>query len=238
MSPFDGTCGYNNLVFLIASALVLGFLHGLGADHLMAIAALTVRGEETVAVRRARALAVAVRFAAGHALVLAFGASLVVVAGWTIPQTVERGGEQLGGVLLVALGVTALMAAVSGRFYAHAHPQSHDPGAWHLHLGRPQAHGVAHSQLPALLGAIFAISSLRALATFAPFGGSTAAAAIPQIVLLIVLFAVGILISMSLFGVALARTLSTRVVARLGRGAALLMAVASIGLGLYWILAV
>lgn len=238
MSPFGGTSGYNNPVFLIASALVLGFLHGLGADHLMAIAALTVRGEETMAVRRVRALGVAVRFAIGHALVLALGASLVVMAGWTVPQSLERGGEVLGGMLLILLGAAGITATASGRFYAHAHPHSHDPGAWHLHIGRPQAHGVTHSQLPAVIGAIFAVSSLRALSTLAPFGGTAAAAAIPQLVLLIALFAVGILISMSLFGVALARTLSTRLVARLGRGAALLMALASIGLGLYWILAI
>lgn len=237
MSPSAGTSGYNNSVLLIASALVLGFLHGLGADHLMAIAALTVRGEETNAVRRVRALGVAVRFAVGHALVLALGASLVVIAGWTIPQSVERGGELLGGLLLIVLGAIGVAAAASGRVYAHAHPHSHDPGAWHLHIGRPQAHGVGDSQLPGVLGAIFAVSSLRALSTLAPFGESAATVAIPQLVLLIALFAVGIVISMSLFGVALARTLSTRMVARLGRGAGMLMAVASIGFGVYWMLA-
>jgi hypothetical protein len=225
-------------VLLTASALVLGFLHGLGADHLMAIAAMTVGGEEAAPVRRARAMGVAVRFAAGHALVLAFGASLVIVAGWTIPQAVERGGEAIGGVLLIALGVVGLYAALSGRLYAHTHPHAVDPGAWHLHIGHPQRHLSGHSKLPAVLGAVFAVSSLRALSTLAPFGASAAAAAIPELLLLIALFAIGILISMSLFGVALARTLSTRLVSRLGNGAALVMATASIGLGLYWILAV
>ena len=85
------------------------------------------------------------------------------------------------------------------------------------------------------MGAVFAISSLRALSTLAPFGGSLGVS-LPLLLVLIALFAVGILMSMSLFGVALARTLSTRVVARLGRGAAMLMAVASMGLGAYWIL--
>jgi nickel/cobalt transporter (NicO) family protein len=218
-------------VLLLSSALVLGFLHGLGADHLMAIAALTARGET----RRAHVVAIAVRFALGHALVLAFGAGIVILLGWSIPEAVERGGEALGGLLLIALGGGVLWAAASGRVYAHAHPHDPDPGAWHLHLGRAHAHREEHSKLPAIMGAVFAISSLRALSTLAPFGGSLSAS-LPLLLLLIAVFAVGILMSMSLFGVALARTLSTRFVARLGGGAALLMAVASIGLGLYWAL--
>ncbi|HSL21344.1 MAG TPA: hypothetical protein VK886_07410 [Vicinamibacterales bacterium] len=225
-------------MLLVASALALGFVHGLGADHLMAISALAVGGGDTAAVRQARALSVAVRFAAGHALVLALGAGAVILVGWTVPESVEWGGEVLGGLLLIALGGIGLVAALSGRFYAHAHPHAVDPGAWHLHVGRPQAHTDAHTILPGVIGAVFAVSSLRALSTLAPFGSSAAATAVPQLMLLIALFAVGILISMSLFGVALARTLSTRVVARLGRGAAVLMALASIGLGLYWILAI
>lgn len=225
-------------MLLISSALVLGFLHGLGADHLMAIAALTVGGEEAASVRRARAMGVAVRFAAGHALVLAVGASAVILAGWTVPEVVERGGEVLGGLLLIVLGAVGLYAAFSGRLYAHAHPHSSDPGAWHLHIGHHHSHLSHHSKVPAVLGAVFAVSSLRALSTLAPFGASAASAAIPQLVLLIALFGLGILISMSLFGVALARTLSTRFVSRLGHGAALVMSLASTTLGLYWILAV
>ena len=38
---------YNCIVFLLLSALGLGFLHGLGGDHLMAIAALSVDGGAT-----------------------------------------------------------------------------------------------------------------------------------------------------------------------------------------------
>lgn len=199
----------------------------------MAIAALTARGETN----RAHVVAIAVRFALGHALVLTVGASLVIVLGWSIPELVERGGEILGGLLLIGLGGGALWAAASGRVYAHAHPHDPDPGAWHLHLwhGPTHHHHDNHSTLPAIMGAVFAISSLRALSTLAPFGGSLGVS-LPLLLVLIALFAVGILMSMSLFGVALARTLSTRVVARLGRGAAMLMAVASIGLGAYWIL--
>lgn len=223
-------------MLLIGSALLLGFVHGLGADHLMAIAALTMTGEESLAVRRARALGIAVRFAAGHALVLAIGATAVVLAGRAVPASVETGGELLGGILLIAFGASGLLATFGGGLYAHAHARAVDPGAWHLHLGSPRTHAIGHSLIPGFIGAVFAVSSLRALSMLTPFGSSVAGAAVSEIVLLIALFAVGILVSMSLFGVALARTLSTTFVARLGRTAAVLMASASLVLGAYWVL--
>jgi len=86
------------------------------------------------------------------------------------------------------------------------------------------------------IGAAFAVSSLRALTLLAPFGDRLSAAPLPMLLILIGVFAAGILLSMSLFGVAFAGLMSARVVSRLGRAAGGLMAVSSIALGLYWIL--
>jgi hypothetical protein len=228
-------------MLLSASALALGFLHGLGADHLMAIATLAI-GEPTGEAARARAFGVAVRFAAGHALLLAAGVSLVLVLGWTIPVAAERGGEMLGGLLLVVLGVLGLWAVVSGHLYAHVHADG--GGArphWHLHVGRADRHRVlSHhaSHLPAIAGAVFAVSSLRALSLLTPFGAQAALQTLPVLLALVVLFGVGILISMSLFGVVLARVVSTRAVSRLGSTASVVTSSGSIGLGVYWIMRV
>src|SRR4030095_6377801 len=84
--------------------LALGFLHGLGADHLMAIAALSLATPLGPA-RYARAVGLGVKFAVGHALLLAFGAGLVLFFGWQIPARFEQGGEFLGGCLLIILGL-------------------------------------------------------------------------------------------------------------------------------------
>jgi nickel/cobalt exporter len=228
-------------VLLISSALVLGFLHGLGADHLMAIAALSLGAAgETPAVQRSRALGVAVRFAVGHALLLALGAGLLVVLGWSLPIVVERSGEMLGGTLLIVLGGIGLFGVLSGRVYGHSHKHGHEPSPhWHLHIGRQDHHPLpsAHSHLPTIIGAAFAVSSLRALTILAPFGEGIAASPLSTLLLLIGVFGIGILLSMSLFGVAFARVMSAAVAARLGQAAALLMAVASIALGVYWITA-
>jgi nickel/cobalt transporter (NicO) family protein len=226
-------------VFLLASALFLGFLHGLGADHLMAIAALSVgRTSDTPAVQRARAFGIAVRFAVGHALLLAVGAALLLLLGWSLPLLFERAGEMLGGALLVFFGGVALWGVRTGRIYGHTHQHGDEPaGHWHLHVGSRDRHPgpSAHSHLPTIVGAAFALSSLRALTTMAPFGGSADAVPLWTLILLIVVFAAGILLSMSLFGIAFARAMSAAAAARLGRAATLVMAASSVALGIFWI---
>jgi nickel/cobalt exporter len=226
-------------LLLLSSALVLGFLHGLGSDHLMAIAALSVSAAgDTPALQRSRAFGVAVRFAIGHALLLAVGAGALVVLGWSLPLVVERGGEVLGGVLLIVLGGIGLWGVLSGKVYGHSHRHGHEPAPhWHLHIGRHDHHPTpaAHSHVPTIIGAAFAVSSLRALTLLAPFGEGLAASPLPTLLMLVGIFGIGILISMSLFGVAFARIMSAAVAVQLGKGAAILMGVASIALGMYWI---
>ena len=227
-------------MILLSSALLLGILHGLGADHLMAIAALSLGpGGEAPAVKRARAFGVAVRFALGHALLLAFGAGALIVLGWSLPIVVERGGEVLGGVLLVGLGGVGLWGVTAGRVYGHTHTHGHETDPhWHLHIGRRERHPMpgAHSHLPTIIGAAFAVSSLRALTLLTPFGDRLGGAPLPVLLGLIAVFAAGILLSMSLFGVAFAGLMTTSRVTRLGRASGGAMAVASIALGVFWII--
>ena len=205
----------------------------------MAIAALSVgAGGDAPAVKRARAFGVAVRFALGHALLLALGASGIILLGWSLPIVVDRGGELLGGFLLIVLGVIALWGVGAGRVYGHTHLHGReDAPHWHLHIGRRDRHPIpgAHSHLPTIIGAAFAVSSLRALTVLAPFGDRLGGAPVPMLLGLIVVFAAGILLSMSLFGVAFAGLMTARVVARLGRVAGGAMALASIALGVYWV---
>ncbi len=205
----------------------------------MAIATLSVgAGPDAAAGTRARAFGVAVRFALGHALMLACGASAIILLGWSLPLVVERSGEMLGGLLLIVLGGIALWGVGAGRVYGHTHRHGHEASPhWHLHIGRRDRHPIpgAHSHVPTLIGAAFAVSSLRALTLLAPFGDRLGAAPLPMILVLITVFAAGILLSMSLFGVAFAGLMTARVVARLGRAAGAVMAVSSIALGVFWV---
>ena len=222
--------------WLFASALGLGFLHGLGADHLMAIAALSVDGRSVQS--RQRMVQTAFGFAMGHTVVLAIGAAAAIAFGIALPESVANGAERVGGVLLIAMGTFALWTVTSGRAYTHVHAEADGRTRWHVHVDGPQpsAHPVhAHSWVPTLMGAVFAFSSLRTLMLLQPFGPQAQALTLPVLLGLVVLFGLGILMSMSLFGVLLARAFSLVALQHVGRAAAAAVAVASIALGGYWI---
>jgi len=225
--------------------LALGFVHGLGADHLMAIAALSLATPLGPA-RYGRAFWLAVRFAVGHALLLSVGAAAVLFFGWQIPVRLEQTGEFVGGCLLILMGLVGGWLAFTGRVYAHAHAHAHAHekaggehpffhSHWHLHVGRQHSHRPAvHTALPGVMGAIFAVSGLRALILSLPLWNAEHGVGV--LVLLVTLFAVGILASMSLFGIVLAHTLDTRrLTGHVARFAAAATALGSLVLGLYWI---
>lgn len=227
--------------------LVLGFIHGLGADHLMAIAALSLATPLGPA-RYGRAFWLALRFAVGHALLLSVGAALVLFFGWQVPGRFEQAGEFVGGCLLILLGLVGGWLALTGRLYAHAHAHAHGDHSqhshWHLHIGPQHSHRPAvHTALPGVMGAVFALSGLRALILSLPLWtaaspaiGSSATHTFGALFSLVMLFAIGILTSMSLFGIVLAHTLDTRrMTGQVARIAAAVTALGSLGLGLYWI---
>lgn len=229
------------MMTLGASALALGFLHGLGADHLMAIAALSIDSgrERSAAGRRARVIRTAVQFACGHMLTLGCGLCLALALGWVLPSALESGAERLGGGLLIALGLLGGWSTVSGRAYGHIHQEADGRSRWHLHLGGRARHALdhQHSAIPTIMGALFAISSLRAIVLLAPLRSSLTAMTLPVVSLLVLLFGIGILLSMSLFGVVLARVLSLARLESIGQSAGLLVAAASVALGVYWVFA-
>ena len=218
--------------------LALGFLHGLGADHLMAIAALSLATPLGPA-RYGRAFWLAVKFAVGHALLLSLGAALALFFGWQIPVRFAQTGEFLGGCILIVLGLAGGWLALTGRVYVHVHAHDHGNHAlhshWHLHIGRRHSHRPAiHTLLPGAMGAVFAVSGLRALILSLPLW--THQHAFGMVLLLIALFALGILSSMSLFGIVLAHTLHPkRMTVHLARYAGAATALGSVALGLYWI---
>ena len=224
-------------MILTATALSLGFLHGLGADHLMAIAALAVNTDRLQGAGRREPIRVAVRFALGHAMLLLVGAGAVLLTGWQIPELVERKGEIVGGILLILMGAFTLWVVAAERLYGHTHRAGWLN--WHVHFGRRDRHPLpqAHSSRAGLLGAVFAVSGLRALTLLGPeLSPGSASASLLTLLYLVGVFAVGILLSMSLFGIVLSRVLGSQVlVAAIGRWAALVTAVASIALGTYWV---
>ena len=156
-----------------------------------------------------------------------------------IPLVVERGGEMLGGALLIVLGAMALWGVGAGRVYGHSHRHGQEPRAhWHLHVGRRDRHpaAAAHSHLPTMIGAAFAVSSLRALAMLTPFGDRLGAAPLP------LLLAADRRLCRRDPAVDVAlrrrprRASCPRALARLGHGAGALVGLSSVVLGVAWVL--
>ncbi|HVQ43157.1 MAG TPA: hypothetical protein VMS54_13150, partial [Vicinamibacterales bacterium] len=138
------------------------------------------------------------------------------------------------------IGAFGLWTLTTGRASGHIHttPESGLQGRWHMHL----SHGAGHPArthgrgvMPVVIGALFAVSSLRAIMLLQPFSPDARAMALPALLGLVALFGLGVLLSMSLFGVLLARVLSLKALSAVGRTAAGLVAVSSILLGAYWI---
>ena len=182
-----------------------------------------------VALARVMSAATAARL--GQAAALLMAVTSIVLGGFWMATRLAK----FGGAVLIALGAAGIWGVLAGRVYGHSHRHGNETAPhWHLHVGRRDRHPLAsaHSHLPTIVGAA-ALSSVRALTALAPFGGRVGEMPLMTLLALIVVFG-AVLLSMSLFGVALARVMSAATAARLGQAAALLMAVTSIVLGGFW----
>ncbi len=212
--------------------LMLGFLHGLGSDHLMAITTLVSRGAKS-----REALIVGLRFSLGHMATLALIGSLGIILNFTIPPSFQKGSEILGGTLLVLLGGWILYDSLKGKFYLHRHFHAHageNHRHPHFHLwGRHKASHL-HPHLPTLLGSAFALSGIGALLVVIPV---VLAESMQKSVLYVLLFGIGIISSMSIYGLIMARFF--RILLRnrlLFKGSLMTTGLISIFLGFYWII--
>lgn len=169
--------------------VVAGLAHAIGPDHCAAMIALTGSGGEG---RRQRAIGTAVRFALGHALLLAVIAAGCLLAGFVLSETFTQRAEILGGVVLVAVAVAALVMPSS---LQHGHP----------HLPGHDVIAHRHAKVSGAAGALMAISGVRGLLLALPpllVGGYSLGAW-----LYLPSFALGILIGMGVIGVLLAEGL-------------------------------
>lgn len=206
---------------LLAFAVGLGqgLVHGLGPDHCAALATLSSVSDGS----RRGALRIALRFALGHAALLAALALFCLLLGVGISEAFERWAELLGGTVLLGLALAALFFPATLR-HGHPHLPGHD--AAHTH---PPADRTAH--LSPAAGALMAMSGVRSLLLALPpllVGGAFRDAAwayLPG-------FSLGILLSMGAFGLLVAEGLF-----RFGERLHRVIALSSAAVGLWWIAA-
>ena len=226
-------------VLILLALFGAGLLHGLGPDHLAAIAALVGRG----AGRRLppRELAwLGLRFGLGHVATLIVLAGAAWSLGRSLPDHWQRGMEQAGGVVLVFLGGWILAELLRRRLVVHTHThthehkdQPHQHDHLHIHLGGRAHAAHAHPHLAWIVGGLLGFSGARSLLAALPIvvAGSVAVALTRTIA-----FGAGIVISMALAGwlasTAFSRTARTPAYARLIVGAT---GGLSSAVGLYWL---
>ncbi len=174
----------------LAGLFGLGFLHGLGPDHLAALG--------TLAARRGNlrdAVGVATRFGAGHAGLLAVGALLATGLGYFVPEAFEQTAEIFGGSVVALLGLAAVVDALGFKVHSHTHEHDGDTHEHvHVHVGPGHEDGHAlHRHGATLVGALLAISGLRGLILLLP---AAASGSLPLVLLAVLAFGLGVVVSM------------------------------------------
>lgn len=217
----------NALFLTYATALVLGTVHALEADHMAAVTSFAVRRP---GIRES--VRFGVRWSIGHggAIVL-IGAALLLL-GIHLPAGAGHWLERLVGLVMVGLGAWTFRGARA----LHAHAHVHDDGVVHGHLHSHAVHdGHDHRH------AATAVGLLHGLA-----GSGSAVALIPLVgfespmsgIFYLVLFAVGTIGGMSLYGllagVVLGRAADGSV--RLARLLARVTGVFTMVVGFVWLL--
>lgn len=210
-----------------ATALFLGSLHALEADHMAAVTSFAVRKP---GVREA--VRFGVRWSVGHGGAIVGLGAILLLLGVTVPDSASHLLERLVGVMMIGLGLWTFRGARA----LHAHTHSHADGMVHEHLHSHAVHG-SHEHGHA----VTAVGLLHGLA-----GSGSAIALIPVVgfdsplngILYLLLFAVGTVAAMALYGMlagaVVGRTAqsSVRVARMIARGTGIF----TIIIGFVWLL--
>lgn len=242
------------MVFLWTMFLT-GLLHGLGPDHLAAIAALAGRerrvelASNELSGGRAggnRAAWLGVRFALGHVSALLLLAGGAWWLGRDLPAIWQQRLEQLGGLALVFVGGGMLAEVFRRRVTLHEHTHTHHHGHGssiethshpHIHLGHPGYLGNAgkahrHPHPAWFLGGVMGLSGARTLLTALPL---VLAGSVAVVLTRTLAFGAGIVVSMVLAGWLAARLAGFTHSPAYARLLVAFTGGVSAALGLYWL---
>ncbi|HSJ06646.1 MAG TPA: sulfite exporter TauE/SafE family protein [Longimicrobiales bacterium] len=215
-----------SLLLTYSTALLLGSLHALEADHMAAVTSFAVRRPSLRA-----AVRFGVRWSVGHggAIVLV-GAGLIIL-GVNLPDSTTAWLERFVGVVMIGLGAWTLRGASA----IHAHEHDHG-GHAHAHL---HSHALAdhhdHGHAVTAVGLVHGLAGSGAAVALIPVVGFDSPG--PAILYLVV-FAVGTIAAMAVYGM-LAGMVVGRAAERsvgLARGLARVTGVFTITVGLVWVM--
>jgi ABC-type nickel/cobalt efflux system permease component RcnA len=179
----------NALFLTYATALVLGSVHALEADHMAAVTSFAVRRP---GIRES--VRFGMRWSIGHGGAIILIGTGILLLGIQLPRAADHWLERLVGLVMVGLGAWT----VRGARELHAHSHAHDDGVIHAHL---HSHAVRDDHDHG--HAVTAVGLLHGLA-----GSGSAVALIPLVgfespaggIFYLVLFAIGTTGGMTLYG--------------------------------------
>ena len=108
------------LLVLFATAMMLGFLHALEVDHMLAVSAFVSRRPAVSAAARFGA-----RWGLGHSVAVLAAGGVLLALGVRWPERWDAAGEAVVGAMLVGLGIWALLSARRMRRHAARHQDHH-----------------------------------------------------------------------------------------------------------------
>jgi sulfite exporter TauE/SafE len=212
-------------VLLLSTAFSAGALHAFGPDHLAAVSVFASRKPSAK-----RAAALGARWALGHSATILVVGGLVVLSGLRLPERLQLVAERLVGVVLLALGLAAIWRAQRLHAHVHAHDGSEH---WHVHShAGSEAHDHSHHALFGI-GMLHGLAGTGALVALLPTFAPTRAGG----VIYLVVFGLGTVCSMALFGAAAGEVMrrGTRANVRLERWAIAGAGALSAAVGIFWL---
>jgi ABC-type nickel/cobalt efflux system permease component RcnA len=221
----------------LGTAGMLGFLHALEVDHLLAVSTFVSRRPTTRA-----AAHFGLRWGLGHSIAVLMAGGILLATGVRWPARYDAAGEGIVGLMLAFLGCWALASArklhlhPAGEHGGHAHLHVHGAGGTHDHPHGPSA-PVAH---PHEHGGITLVGLLHGLA------GTTGVIALVPVTLMdsvslglgyLTVFGVGVTIAMMLFALLAATAMRRATAASLawGRRIVRLVGVCGVVVGGWWL---
>ena len=118
------------LLVLFATACMLGFLHALEVDHMLAVSAFVSRRPAVGAAARFGA-----RWGLGHSVAVLAAGGVLLALGVRWPERWDAAGEAVVGAMLVGLGIWALVSARRMRRHAAGHQTTDADDHGHDHHG-------------------------------------------------------------------------------------------------------
>jgi nickel/cobalt transporter (NicO) family protein len=200
-----------------STALLLGSLHALEADHMAAVTSFAVRRPSL-----REAVHFGVRWAIGHGgAIVIIGAGLLLL-GARMPAATEHLLERFVGVVMIGLGIWTFRGAAG----LHAHAPVRGAAGLHAHGGHRHtvtAVGVVHG----LAGSGAAVALIPVVAMESPLAG----------ILYLVVFAVGTILAMGVYGLFAGAIVgrTSRSSIRMARLIARITGVATVCIGIIWL---